>query len=583
MKRTTILLRSFWFLSALIFPWLVLGPAGSLLESALLRLTVFIVLTGGGVWLFHLAWPEKKLAEAALLTTLWYASAHKLAAYLPEVSAYPFSLSWSEASRYYYASLFFSERIYGMAVPPSVLHPSRYLMQSIPFLIPQSPLWLHRLWQVILWIACTAGAAALLAWRLKRASPASPLSRPASALAFVAWAALFLFQGPVYYHLLVMVILILWGYHHNFWRTLAVVLLASAWAGISRVNWLPVPSLLAASLYLLQVPLPQKSLWRYLLPPALWTVLGSAVALGAQQAYQAWSGNPPEWFGSAFESALLWYRLMPNPTYPLGILPSIGLVSLPPLSLLALRLYAHRPLLRPADWLRLAGLAAALFVLFGGGVIVSLKIGGGSNLHNLDAFLTLLLVVSSWIYFGAFRWQTPSPQDKTSPHFLLAAAVAVPVLFVVFSVGPPPPRDLPAAQTALQTLRSTLAQTLEDGGDNLDGQVLFITQRHLLTFGEIEFIPLVPDYELVFLMEMAMAGNQAYLQNFHADLQNQRYAMIVSEPLATTLQGRNHAFGEENDAWVQQVSLPILCYYEPTFSLDAYNIQIFTPRKNPCP
>ena len=112
--------------------------------------------------------------------------------------------------------------------------------------------------------------------------------------------------------------------------------------------------------------------------------------------------------------------------------------------------------------------------------------------------------------------------------------------------------------------------------------MLFITQRHLLTFDKIESIPLVPEYELVFLMEMAMSANPDYLGQFHADLASQRFGYIVSEPLNPDLQGRSRPFGEENDAWVEQVSIPILCYYEPTVSLDGYNIQILTPRPNPC-
>ncbi len=65
------------------------------------------------------------------------ASLYLVLSYIPEISTYPFTLTWSEASRYYYASLYFSERIYGIQTPPTVLHPSRYLMQAIPFLLPE--------------------------------------------------------------------------------------------------------------------------------------------------------------------------------------------------------------------------------------------------------------------------------------------------------------------------------------------------------------------------------------------------------------------------------------------------------------
>jgi hypothetical protein len=111
---------------------------------------------------------------------------------------------------------------------------------------------------------------------------------------------------------------------------------------------------------------------------------------------------------------------------------------------------------------------------------------------------------------------------------------------------------------------------------------LFINQRHLLTFDDVQKVPLVPSHELVFLMEMAMSNNTAYLDAFHDDISHQRFAMIVSEPLTTQRQGRSHGFGEENDAWVERVSEPILCYYAPTTTLDAVGVVLYTPLAHPC-
>ena len=41
-------------------------------------------------------------------------------------------------------------------------------------------------------------------------------------------------------------------------------------------------------------------------------------------------------------------------------------------------------------------------------------------------------------------------------------------------------------------------------------------------------------------------------------------------------------FGEENDAWVQRVSEPILCYYQPLETLNTVGVVLYTPRTNPC-
>lgn len=595
MKHSLSLLFLLWLF---LFPWLVMGPAGTYLSSLPedlvfpLRVALFVLLVGGAAWILRRTKATLGWRQALLLAALAQGVVYKLAAFLPDISTFPFSLGWSEVSRYYYGSLYLSDRLYGLHVPPSVLHPSRYLMQAVPFLIPHSPLWLHRLWQVLLWLVTSGLAGWLLAKRLglvttEVLTTVGKLGIAVATAVVAAWAALFLFQGPVYYHLLVMVILVLWAYDgQKPWRTLLMVLLASLWAGISRINWLPVPGLLAAALYLLERPLTRPA-WRYLLPPAGWTLLGSAAAYASQTAYKLWSGNPPEQFGSSFSSDLLWYRLRPNPTYPLGILPSAILVSLPLVLLICLHLAQNW---RRYHFLRLLGLAAILFVLFAGGVVVSVKIGGGSNLHNLDAYLALLLVIGAFITLERMLPDaSPAGSAAQSNHsrapggilhaltvILQAAALLVPILFAIASGGPLPHHNLPVAQAELQTLRQVVEGAVQQGGE-----VLFINQRHLLALDQVD-APLVADYELVFLMEMAMASNTPYLSAFHADLLNQRYAVIVAEPMNTQYQGPAHSFGEENDAWVRHVSEPLLCDYEPLVELETAGVVLYVPRAEPC-
>ena len=576
-----------YFISFIIFPWLVLSPAVNLPASTPLRLGIFCLLTIGGAYLFRRAWPTQGWGAALMVTTLGYASTYKLASFIPDVSTYPFSLGWSEGSRYYYASLWLSKQLYGLSVPPSVLHPTRYLLQSIPFLISSSSLWFSRFWQVILWVGTTALTSYLLVRRLALPTRRKPI---VITLSMICWGFIFLFQGPVYYHLQLMVILVLWGFNRNhFWRNLILVLIASVWAGLSRINWLPVPGLLASALYLMEVRVEDRPFIKYLIPPAVWVLAGTGIGFASQSAFQRWSGNPQAWFGSSFTSDLLWYRLFPNPTYPMGILLSAVLVSLPIIGLIFVRLINRW---REFHFIRLLGLAAILGVMFAGGVIVSLKIGGGSNLHNLDAYLTLLLVIGSYIYFERFepdqpaKWaenglEYPPPEPSkllgTVENVFIAGALIIPLYFTLSMGVQLPRRDFTAAQAALQTINTATQQAAKSGGE-----VLFISQRHLLTFNDVRNVPLVPEYELVFLMEMAMSDNRAYLDAFHQDISNQRFDMIVSEPLVIQYQGRSHIFGEENDAWVQRVSEPVLCYYEPAIKLDAVGVVIYTPRAEPC-
>jgi hypothetical protein len=561
-----------------LFAYLVIASPISYLSSTYFRILIYwLVVLGSSVllWAYGLRRSYFELFAASLMLA---AVVYKVVVYLPEITNFPLTLGWSEASRYYYASLYFSKQIYGISIPPTVLHPSRYLMQAAPFLIPDSPLWLHRLWQILLWLGVTFASSALLTRRLA-------INDALKSWIFLAWSFLFLLIGPVYYHLQVVVIITLLGYDRNrFWKTSAAILVASIWAGISRINWFPMPGMLAATIYFLEEPTAGRAFWRYLFRPVLWVAAGTLAAFASQSVYAVISGNPVEQFTSSFSSDLLWYRLLPNPTYPLGVLPALLLVTFPLVWAIYASLKSHW-----RDWhpLRVAGIAAFLLVLLGGGLVVSTKIGGGSNLHNLDAYLTLLLVVSAWVYFvravpesiGTGAPPPGQPAVRLHPIALLFILL-VPVYFTIFLGPVTPPADQSRLGRALDAINSAAAAAREKGSE-----VLLISERQLITFDTLQDVPLVPDYEKVFLMEMAMAGNPAYLGQLYQDLKEQRYDLIVSEPLAVRYKGSGKSFGEENDAWVKNVAEPILCYYEPFRTFRELKIQLLKPRNLPgtCP
>ncbi len=511
-------------------------------------------------------WSRRSYREKLAGVLAYQAAAYALAWYFP-ISTYPLSLGWSETSRYYYASLFFSPSLYGFRAPWPALHPSRYLLQSVPFLF-HAPLWGHRAWQNFLWVASSL----LSGWVvMRRLRPAGRWPR----WTFFWSAVLFLLQAPVYYHLAVMLILVVWGVDvRRPKRTLTVVLLASLWAGISRVNWFPVPAMLAALLYLLETPQGETPWWRYLAQPAAWGALGVSAALLAQAGYAALSGNPPQDFGTSFTSDLLWYRLLPNPTFPQGLLPMALLVSLPVWALLVWG--ARRVRLSP--W-RAAGLTGILAALFLGGLVVSVKIGGGNNLHNLDAYLTVLLLWGAYTFWGRLaperESETASLPKARPPWGLVLLLMAFPLYWALSRGGPRSVRDASLAREAINAIRQETEAAAANGEE-----VLFISERHLLTFGEVN-VPLVTDYERTFLMEMAMAHNEAYLAQFRKDLAAHRFALIVVQPLNLTLKGRESMFGEENDAWVREISTPLLCYYEPVEVWRKVSVQVMRPRAVP--
>lgn len=511
-----------------------------------------------------LDWPR---AFAAVL--LLDGATAKLSTLGAAVSDYPFSMGWSEASRYYYASLVFAKSIYGESLPLSVMHGTRYFLQAIPYFFGSPPLWAARLWQALLWIGLTLGASVSMVRRLK-------ISRRLDVVLLVSWLFLFFFQGAVYYHLQVGVILVMQGVNlRKPWRSLLAVSLASAWAGMSRVNWFPVPAMLAITLYLLERPYSSaRSFWEYVRRPALWGTVGLVAAALGQAFYIRVSGNANlEAFASSFTSALLWYRWLPSPTNPIGIIPGVLLVSAPLLSIICWRLLREPGLL---NWMRLAPIATMLAILLAGGLIVSTKIGGGGDLHNMDAYLVMLACLGLFSLCGSAAAEIGKSASKASvPIPSLTVAVLVPVAFSLLQLGNYFRYDAARAQAEI----ATLGREVQAYGKL--GNVLFMYERHLQTFGMVPKVRMVAPYEVVTLMEMAISGNAEYLGQFYEDLQSHRFAAIVAHP--QNLGVETGDFIEENDAWTRSVARPLLCFYKPSLTLDYSNTQILVPRARPCP
>jgi len=491
--------------------------------------------------------------------------------YIPSVSTYPFSLGWSEASRYYYGSLIFAARLYGYSAPLSILHPTRYFLQSIPFLFDGIPIWAHRLWQVLLWLGITSVTGILFMRRLRLGS------RFLGALVAM-WFFLYLLQGAVYYHLQVIIWIILLGVSvRHPGRSLVAVLLASVWAGMSRVNWFPMPAMLAIGLYLLEEPANSyRSIWRYMFKPAMWLILGILTALASQSLYIYLSGNANNLsaFGSSFTSDLIWKRLWANSTFPLGVVPGIVIVSAP---MIAIIIYALRGRMTAWHPIRLLGLAGMLVVLFAGGLVVSVKIGGGGDLHNMDAFMTLLGIIGGYLFYDRAVLEKPASVYESS---LLMGyfSLVVPVGFAILSVTVPKPVISTHIAQDLQTIQQAVMEANSAGKE-----VLFINQRHLLADKAITGVPLVPEYELVTLNEMAMSNNQPYLDQFYSDLRNHRFGVIVASIQFTDLQRSDYPFAKENNTWALRVARPLMCEYQIETALSG-GVAIMIPReKSDCP
>ncbi len=574
---------------------------------------------------YWMTWWLVLLASAALkvaLKTSWQGGfaaalvmlgvAYEIFIRFRAVSDYPFSLGWSETSRYFYASLYFSEWLYGERFPLSTLHPTRYFLQSLAYLIPSWGLTEHRFWQFLLWIALSTAVAVSLAWRSLTPDSQSKITTKATTehdvkalkifrrttslpswlkgfcselesrklgipALFAGWFFLYLLLVGVYYHLtpLIFIPLLFVSPKHP-WRSLIVVILASLWAGVSRVNWFPMPAMIAVAIYLLEVRYSSNRvsniahrILHYLKWPFVWTISGLLTALAAQAAYIPLSGNAnnPEMFASSFTSDLLWYRLWPNPLFPLGIVPAILIVSGPFLFVLiaATRQWKR---LHPLRWVGLWGM---ILVLFAGSLVVSAKIGGGGDLHNMDTYAVLLGIVAAYFIGGKVTSEAGSADLNPRPSWPVAAvALVIPLLFLIPSLAPRVTYNKALTANNLQQLKTLV--------ESADGSVLFTTERHLVTFGQIE-APMIPEYERVTLMEAAMSNNRKMLEQFYSDLRANRFALIVSGKENLFIK-ENEPFAEENNAWNMRISPYILCYYEPValFESDHSRFEVFAPR-----
>ncbi|HWQ04872.1 MAG TPA: hypothetical protein VN452_05915 [Longilinea sp.] len=570
-RRFLVALRWFNLLAFLalgiLFPCLFLTTLGKDVWPYAPRIWVFLLFVAAGSLFWQAARSGRNWRYAIAATVLIYAVLFRVALFVPQVSDYIFSLGWSEASRYYNASLFFANRIYGQFYPLPTLHPTRYLLQSIPFFLPGLPLWFHRLWQVLLWLGFNGAAAWLLA---RRFCPKDQGLRWLTA----GWAFLVFFQGPVYYHLIFCVLIVVWGFDaRRLWRSLIIVVLASLWVGISRINWFPLPGLLAALLYMIEYPKEKQALLRYLVPPAVWTISGIAAAFAAQRLYIQVSGNPPEQFSSSFTSDLLWYRLWPNITFSPGILWGVLLVSLPLFLLFAIYLFRNYRAVHPIRWL---GMAAILAAFLAGGIVVSVKIGGGSNLHNLDAYLALLAVAGAAVGLGRFSLDDAGKAKHVRINPALIGLILLVPAWVAILEGTPAD-SLPSRmeqQQGLAQIQQWVEATREKGQE-----VLFINERQLLTFGSVPRIDLIPDYEKVFLMEMVMGNNRPYLDAFYQKLKNHEFGLIVTEPLYLNYQDHTFAFSEENNVWMERVVKPVMEDYTPVVTLTNLGIQLSVPKE----
>ncbi|MBI9046165.1 MAG: hypothetical protein JEZ06_16855 [Anaerolineaceae bacterium] len=493
---------------------------------------------------------------------------------------YPFQLYWSEGNRFYDFSLLFGKDLYlyvgEKPLAAEGIAFGRQFLWGLPFLLPKITIQTFRLWNELLFIVpCLI--LGLLSFLTQKKNKSNLLLWILLGL----WSMIFLNQGPIYTPLVLTAILVVLTRKTPIWAGFILVIAAGYYAQISRFTWFPAPAMWAGVIAFVEPTVrPVLERWKraiiltfggllggYIVPEFLFPLLegnfSRATTLGNIDVTQV--------SNMIHHQPLLWERLWPNATYPPGIVLGLVMAAGPLIVLLAYLIMSGRWKLDIWQKLSVLGILLAFLVV---GLVVSVKIGGGSNLHNLDMFLVGLLLISALGFESRFEeWFLSLEWPPFPISFLVLAVVSVPAMQGIMQASP---LQIPTSEI----IDSYLSDTVEEIKQaSLNGDVLFIDNRQLMTFQYITDVPLIPEYEKKFMMNKAMGSNAEYFSNFYADLKAQRFSAIVSEPLKTYFQGETFEFGNENDFWVKWVSIPVLCYYDPVITYADVGLEILIPKE----
>jgi hypothetical protein len=566
------------------------SPWGAAIRGPYLRLLIWFF-CAGLIGILLTRDPDRLWTSAGVLTGIVLSGAILgAAAAFAEVTDYPFSLGWSEGNRLWDYSLLFGRDLYEYdprQQPAAYLDFGRQLLGGIPFVLPHVSITGERLWLAILSVAPFAVLGTLVL------PPQGP-PRAATWILGAAWSLIFLGQGPIHAPLVVCAIMVAIAWRSRTGLAVILVFAAGYFAEVSRFTWMFAPAMWvvmlevgAANLIDGRIPV---SAWRRAVLISLAGLVGSVVAYAGL--FSPTDTSQGSMAAVSTSQALLWYRLLPNATYGDGILLGLLRAAGP---LILFLIYVGVRYWKATRWQQLSVILPLLAFLFVG-LIVSTKIGGGGDLHNLDMFLIGLLFTGSilWKALGR-RWFEGLQGATALMQCALAMLVALPALGPLMVLHPlsfagdadwlsvladvERPVDMgsiPSPEAAADGLGQLVATVDEASGQ---GEVLFMDQRQLLTFGYVDRIQLVSEYEKKRMMDEALSGNEAYFRPFYRDLALKRFALIISSPLRTPIKDRDYGFGEENNAWVEWVARPVLCYYQEQDTLNDVKVEFLVPRK----
>ena len=488
--------------------------------------------------------------------------------YLQLVVNYPFGLYWSEGNRFFDYSLVFGQSLYNYSgtITNPYGYAGRFGLWGMLFLVDGLPIWVHRLWNLILQIVPPWIFAFLITRKIQPDGLRYQIA---------IWIALFfIVLAPLHPPFIIASIIIAWfAFDESPVKRGLSVLLAGYYVAISRFTWAFGPAAMGALIDLfLYYPRRTGNWFRRLLPAVVMALLGMVPGLYLNFAFFQ---NTLQGETLTGQQPLLWYRLLPNSTLGPGVLFLTLLYTSPLVIFIAWWMVTKQWKLDA--WQKLAAWGA-LSVFFIAGLVISTKIGGGGDLHNLDMYLVTLMIVAVL----GFMEVSKNIDAKPLPAWA-AGLVVLMILFPVYNYTPLNPSasghveyaDTATTQHALSRVRKEVEAAAQNG------EVLFMDQRQLLTFGYMPAIPFVPEYEKKYMMDQAMANNATYFEHYYQDLAGKRFTLIVTEVLRSKLKSdMGGPFSEENDAFVTWVSNPTLCFYKPIFTSKETGVMLLVPRTN---
>jgi hypothetical protein len=493
------------------------------------------------------------------------------------ISNNPLPMFWSEPGRIFNAFQIYAPLITGETFTLPWLDPARAILDGVVLPIPGLQLWMWRFWIVFTEFTATIFVAFLILRQAKR-NLQTQCGTGMGKIKF--WSitlvsTLFLFQGPIYGHLLVCVIPVLAFYQSKKpVKNIVWLIVAAIWAGLTRVNWFLMPAIIMAILYLLQKPKGNKTLISYIKWPIIYGIINMLISLSVYMISLSMS-DKPSILSPIMNYAFIKSKLYPNQGFSLGLVLGVTLISLPLLIVIVSTLWGR---LKWYNGWRVFFILTILGILGAGSTLVSLRAGGGYDLHNYDTFLLVFLICGIYIGLGAIS-KKPSVPKETQRHLLMDNRVLVALMIfpLIFSVMPLNFSQEKSYENITQTIEE-IDIYLQEAKETSDLPILFIDYRHLILFDYISVDSIYVPYEKIELMEMAMANNDKYFESFHSDLENQKFSLIVTGKLYPFEQRVSDSpYWYENNVWVQYVATPILEHYERYFIDDQSGIGIYSP------